>query len=152
MPPKKPIPKKPFALAVQGSRTIYTAEAASVLQSEIDKLKPAVIITSAKIDGACRLARELAAKARIPLKIHWVDPKYAGGKYERRSKAVQSECDFCLFLWDGRSKGTGHEIDFARQSNIPHKVIRLEPCDSDCSLFDAVDLELIGEPANTVDM
>jgi hypothetical protein len=103
-------------LAIFGSRTLFGKETERVILAEIEKHNPKVIITAAEPQGVCLMAKEIAAKLSIPLKVFFADNnKYAAGKYEHRSKEVLKDCDHCIFVHDGISKGTKNEIQVAKK-------------------------------------
>lgn len=116
----------PPRLAIFGSRTLLSTKVFDFMVSEITRLAPAEIVTAAEPAGVCELAQKAAKQLKIPLKVHYADnDKYAAGKYERRSIAVLSSCDICLFLHDGTSKGTKNEIAVAKRLKKPfiyHKI------------------------------
>lgn len=114
-------------LGIQGSRTLYCDDARKIITQAIQSIKPTAIVTSAKIDGVCRLARELAESFALPLTVYFVNPDHAAGMHDKRSRAVQRGCEYVLFIHDGQSLGTAHEIQIARQTSKPHKVHLVKP-------------------------
>jgi hypothetical protein len=116
-------------LGIQGSRTIDTDEARTAIERAIERDKPSHIVTSAKIEGVCRLAREIADENRIALTVHFANEAYAAGMHEKRSKAVQADCHRVHFIWDGQSAGTRHEIEMAIATGKPHSVIIMKPAE-----------------------
>ena len=74
----------------------------------------------------CEEARQISKQLCIPLKVHFIDnDKYAAGKYEHRSKAILKETDFCIFIHDGKSKGTSNEIKMCEKLGVEYKYHKL---------------------------
>lgn len=113
-------------LAIFGSRTLYDDRVKNIILTEIEKFNPSEIVTSAIIEGVCKMARDICQKNAIPLKLHFINPKYAQGKYDHRSKAVLNDCDFVIIIHDGISKGTTNELNIAIKMNIPYEYYKLK--------------------------
>lgn len=108
-------------LLIFGSRTLTGQSVKEIIIDQIAIHKPDMIITAGEPEGVCEMAREVAKHLAIPLKLHFVDnAKYATGKYHMRSIAALKDCDFCLFIHDGTSKGTANEIVEAKKLNVPY--------------------------------
>jgi len=116
-------------LAVQGSRSLTDDRVKVILIEEIMKHQPTTIVTSEEPDGVCRVAQRVAKEEAIPLKVHFLNFKFLRGAFEHRSKAIQKDCDFCVFIHDGKSKGTSNEIKLAVKMNLPHVIHVLDPAD-----------------------
>jgi hypothetical protein len=104
-------------LAIFGSRSLKCEKTAQVIVRAIEKYNPSVIITAGETLGVCELARIIARITSVPLKLYWLNEKRCAGKYHWRSVGVLNECDFCLFIHDGKSKGTKNEIDVCKKMN-----------------------------------
>ena len=108
-------------LAFCGSRPLKCQKTKDLILREIDNHQASTIITHGEPDGVCRKAIEVSRQNGYSLKLHHLKPKKrAAGKYEHRSIAVLNDCDFCVFLHDGKSKGTRNELELARKMGIPY--------------------------------
>jgi len=98
-------------LTVFGSRSLYGKEVQQHIIQVIGKYIPDMILT-----------------AGDPLKVHFLNYKKNGqGAPDQRSKAILRETDQVLFIYDGHSKGTKHEIDLATKLKIQHEIILMDP-------------------------
>lgn len=76
--------------------------------------------------GADRIAGEEALKAGLLVEEHPAD----WDRYGKRAGLIRNEAmaalgaDLCLAFWDGRSTGTAHMLDRAREHDIPFEVIQ----------------------------
>ncbi|EMS79184.1 hypothetical protein [Desulfotignum phosphitoxidans] len=104
-------------LSVHGSRTLEDERVKVLLMNEILEHKITMIVTHAEPGGVCQVARKLAKEMALPLKLHFLNFKYRGGAFERRSKAVLKDCDRAIFIHDGKSKGTTNELRLAEKMN-----------------------------------
>lgn len=111
-------------IAIFGSRTL-TGNLDPLIAAAIDRLKAKEIITAGEPEGVCNSAREFARRNAIPLKLYFCDLRRNAGKYHWRSKAVLTDCNFCLFLWDGTSKGTRNEITLAKKLKVEFEILTL---------------------------
>lgn len=116
---------EPFALSFHGSRTLKDERVRIIILEEIEKHNPTVIVTHAEPEGVCEMARMIARERAIPLKLHFLNFKYLRGAFEHRSKAVLADCNYSVFIHDGKSKGTANEIALAEKMKIPHQVYSL---------------------------
>lgn len=112
-------------LAFCGSRTCNGEKTREVIQNAIDEYRPGTIVTHGEPAGACTIAQELARECGVSLKLHFLQKKYAGGKFERRSKDVFIDSDFCVFVHDGKSKGCSNELEMAKKMGVPYKYYRV---------------------------
>lgn len=117
---------KPFRLSVHGSRTLRDERVRIIILEEIEKYHPTTIVTHAEPEGVCEMARQIAKEKAIPLKLHFLNFRYLRGAFEHRSKDVLNDCDFSVFIHDGKSKGTANEIKLAEKMGIAHQCYRLE--------------------------
>ena len=111
---------KQFRLSFHGSRTLKDERVRIIILEEIEKHQPTTIVTHAEPEGVCELARQIAREKAIPLKLHFLNFKYLRGAFERRSKEILRDCDFSVFIHDGRSKGTANEISLAEKMGNEH--------------------------------
>ena len=114
-------------LAVFGSRSVETIVCGEYILNFCVDFNPTEIITSAESGGVCETAREIAKICFIPLKVFFADTRRNAGKYHHRSVSVLTECDFCLFVHDGKSKGTLNEIEVCKKLKKPFKYVVIEP-------------------------
>ena len=99
-----------------------------IIRHEIEQRKPEYVLTASDPCGVCEMAKVIARETAVPLKVFFLNQKEHGrGKYHWRSVAVLKDCDFCLFIHDGQSKGTRNEIVLARKLGTPHEVHILKP-------------------------
>jgi hypothetical protein len=105
-----------FRLAIQGSRSLYDERIKIIILETIEKYKSTIIITSAEPDGVCKMARDMARELAIPLKLYFLNFRFLRGAFEHRSKDIQKDCDHCLFIHDGISKGTSNEVLLAKKT------------------------------------
>ena len=120
-------------LAIFGSRSLYGSSVRAVIAEYIENHNVTEIITAGEPQGVCDEARNVSKELSIPVKMHWLNAKErCAGKYHWRSIAVLLDCDLCLFLHDGKSKGTANEIKVAVKLGVAHQVITMQPqTDSD---------------------
>lgn len=120
-------------LAIFGSRTLSGRTVRDAIEAKIRDLGAVHIVTAGEPDGVCHEARTVAIEMSLPLTVHHLKPKErAAGKYHWRSVAVLSDCNFCQFFHDGKSKGTANEIKMAIKMGVKHDVMAMSPSvDSD---------------------
>lgn len=105
-------------LAFQGSRSLKKKkeEILKIIESEIKKHDPELIITSGEPDGVCRITQYYCRLNGITLKLYHLNfKKYAGGAFYNRSKAIIEDADYIIFIHDGKSRGTQNELSLARK-------------------------------------
>lgn len=111
-------------LAIFGSRTLCGRVVREAVAAKAKERNATQIVTAGEPDGVCHEARTVAREMSLPLTVHHLQPKErAAGKYHWRSVAVLSDCDFCQFFYDGKSKGTANEIKLAVKRGVPHDVV-----------------------------
>ena len=115
-------------LAIFGSRTLCGRAVRDAVAAKVSELKATHIVTAGEPDGVCHEARTVARAMSLPLTVHHLKPQErAAGKYHWRSVAVLSDCDFCQFFYDGKSKGTANEIKLAVKRGVPHNIAVMRP-------------------------
>ena len=103
-------------LCFMGSRTFEDKETIGIIEKEIEKHNPEYIVEPGDAAGVCAIARLIAKRDKISLKLHFLNQaKYARGKYHHRSLAVLQECDHVVFIHEGTSKGTINELTLAKE-------------------------------------
>jgi hypothetical protein len=126
-------------MAVFGSRALIGDSVREVIRREMESRKASHIVTAGEPDGVCSMARTVARETSCPITLHWLHAKErAAGKYHHRSVAVLSDCDFCLFVHDGKSAGTRNEIKLAVKMNVPHTIETMKPAIHDLDISAAV--------------
>jgi uncharacterized protein YdaT len=118
--------EKHARLAFHGSRTLGNKMTRKVIEFEIEKHQPEIIVTHGEPRGVCRLSKTIAQEQGLCLNLHHVQVKYATGKFHRRSLAVISDSDHCIFIHDGISQGTQNELALAKKLKAPYTYYRLE--------------------------
>jgi len=119
--------KNTVRLSVHGSRSLGDERVKILLMEEIEKKKVGEIVTHAEPQGVCQVGRKLAKELAIPLKLHFLNFKYQRGAFEHRSKGVLLDCDYAIFIHDGKSVGTTNELRLAEKMKKPHTIHVLEP-------------------------
>ena len=115
-------------MAIFGSRTLCGRAVRDAIAAKVLACGAVHIVTAGEPDGVCHEARTVAREMSLPLTVHHLKPKErAAGKYHWRSVAVLSDCDFCQFFYDGKSKGTANEIKLAVKRGVPHEVVVMQP-------------------------
>ena len=110
-------------LCIFGSRQLGDDHIMIKLSEKISQLKPEIIVTAGEAGGVCALARIYCEQHAIPLKLHFLNKKFAAGMYHHRSLAVLNDCDYVLFIYDGKSKGTKNEIELAQKLDKKYELI-----------------------------
>ena len=80
--------EKHVHLSFHGSRTLEDAKTRKVIETEIEKHQPEIIVTHGEPGGVCRLVKKITREQGIPLKLHHLQVKKAAGKFHHRSCAV----------------------------------------------------------------
>ena len=115
-------------LAIFGSRTLCGRAVREAICAKAQEYSATHIVTAGEPDGVCHEARTVAREMSLPLTAHHLKPKErAAGKYHWRSVAVLSDCDFCQFFHDGKSKGTANEIKMAEKLGVRYDVVVMHP-------------------------
>ena len=114
-------------LSIHGSRTLTDERVKVLILEAIATHGVTAIVTHGEPDGVCGVARKLCQQIALPLHLHFLDFKFKRGAWARRSEAVLSACDRCLFVWDGKSKGTSNELALCVKRGLPHDLHTLPP-------------------------
>ena len=116
-------------LAFQGSRSLKKKkeEVLEIIEREIKKHNPEVVITSGEPDGVCRLAQLYCKRNGITLKLYHLNcKKYARGAFHNRSKSIIEEADHIIIIHDGKSKGTRNELHLTEKLMKPFSYYLIE--------------------------
>ena len=109
-------------IAVIGSRGINTSEAKETIREALVEMGCKEVISGGAM-GVSLLAEEVAKEENYKLEVHKPDYKTYGKKAPHvRSSIMMKSCDRVLALWDGKSKGTGHELTKARRAGKKDQV------------------------------
>lgn len=114
--------EKPFRLAIFGSRSLSDERIRILILEAIEKYNPTAIVTAFEPEGVCTLAQLIARERAIPLTTHFLNFRFLRGAFEKRSKAVLNDCDHCVLIHDGESKGTSNEIKLCEKLGVEHSV------------------------------
>ena len=104
-------------LAVVGSRSFNDYELLSQVLDSVQSIITNIVSGGAK--GADVLAAKYALEHGIPLVEfipHW--DTYGKSAGFRRNQQIVAKADALIAFWDGRSKGTEHSINLAREAGI----------------------------------
>ena len=109
-------------LSITGSRTV------SISFADITQHLPEQVtaIISGGASGVDTIAADYAHSHGIELQV--IRPQYNSYSNPRlaplsRNTDIISHADYCLFFWDGRSRGTAHTISEARRLGRHGKVV-----------------------------
>lgn len=112
---------------VCGSRSITNEDLVfKAIDEYVAELNDEVIIIEGEARGVDTIAKNWAIShgaeiIKFPAK--WdLYGKSAGFK---RNVDMVKACDACLIIWDGKSKGTKHDIDLCQNLGKKHKVINV---------------------------
>ena len=128
-----------FFCLVVGSRTFNDYP---LMKRKLDiflRNQSKVVIVSGGANGADSLAEQYAEENAYPTVIFPADWKTYGKSagYIRNKKMHEFISNFpkrgCVVFWDGKSKGSRHSFELARENNTPIKIIMpiLEMCVDD---------------------
>lgn len=83
-------------------------------------------ILSGRARGVDKMGESYARRNKIPLKYFPADwDKYGKSAGIRRNVLMGENADALIALWDGKSKGTAHMIDYAKRKGL--QVFVLQP-------------------------
>ena len=105
-------------LLIAGSRGINKFDLEEYIPEETD------LILSGGADGIDSLAEKYADAHRISKLI--LRPRYdlyGRAAPLKRNETMVDLSDYILVIWDGKSKGTKHTIEYAEKQNKPIKTI-----------------------------
>lgn len=120
-----------YKVIVAGSRDFYNYELLEyVLIKFLKSYKPSQVqIVSGGAYGADSLGEIFATEKNCNLKVfpaNW--RKYRKGAGYRRNLEMGHYADACVCFWDGKSKGTKHMIDIAKERGLRLLVIEYNKC------------------------
>lgn len=104
-------------LAIVGSRGIKHADIEAILRQH--NLQPSTVISGGAV-GVDTLAEQWARNNGVKVEIFKPDyKKHLRGAPIRRNELMARECDMLLAIWDGKSKGTTHIMNYTRKLGKP---------------------------------
>ena len=131
-------------LSFHGSRILDSQKIYDKIGEEIEKHNPDYVVTHGEASGVCALTREYCKRNGISLKLHFLNvKKHAQGAYAYRSVNVIKECDYCIFIHDGESKGTLNELELAKKLKKPYSYYEIKDIGVD-------EMKLIGLNVDTI--
>lgn len=82
-----------------------------------------LILVEGDAKGVDRISGYWAKRHNVPIELYPADwNKYGKSAGYIRNEIMVKACDFCLILWDGKSKGTKHDIDLCKKLGKPYKL------------------------------
>ena len=107
-------------LAIIGGRTFNNLQLFNNQLANIRQVHNIIQIISGGAKGADTFGANYARQNNIPL-LEFIPDWNTYGKSAgfRRNVDIITACTACLAFWDGKSKGTKHSIDLARQQCKP---------------------------------
>lgn len=112
---------------IAGSRNYNDYEKLEkVVDHILGLFKGDVIIISGCARGADTLGIEYAERNNLPVKLIPADwDKYGKSAGYLRNEEMAKEADALIAFWDGKSKGTKHMIDLAKEQGLGTSVIKI---------------------------
>lgn len=114
-------------LMVCGSRSITDEQFVfKAIDDYVESLGDDVTIIEGEARGVDSIAKKwgiMHGKEILSFPANW--DLYGKSAGFQRNLDMFRECDNCLIIWDGQSKGTKHDIDLCRTYGKPHKVVNI---------------------------
>jgi len=113
-------------IAIVGSRTFngYDLLEKTICNKMVGSIN---LIVSGGARGADYLAERFAKKHNIPIQIFQAEwDKYGKGAGYIRNKLIIENVDIVFAFWDGKSKGTKHSIELAKEYNKKLFIIKIK--------------------------
>ena len=127
---KMPIPEGAKKLCVFGSRTLWDCRVGNEIMNIINEMPEiTTIVTTQEPKGACEVGQRVAQDNSLILELHFLNFRFAGGAFEKRSMAAIRASDYVLLIHDGVSHGTANELKYAQKMKAPYCYMRLTPSD-----------------------
>ncbi len=123
---------------VAGSRDITDYD---VVRKALDDARENGLEITTIIEGGARGVDSLAARYATEhgiehIRVHADWKRYGRGAGRKRNEQMAAMGNALIAIWDGKSRGTRHMIDCARQQSLHVKVISVtnnkKPCESTC--------------------
>jgi len=132
---------KKFHLSIHGSRSLKDERVKIIILEAIKKFQPTTLVTYAEPGGVCAQGRKICQEISLPLKLHFLNFRYLRGAFEHRSKDCIADSDHCLFIHDGKSKGTANEMKLAKKMGVPYTCHELKPAEYEESVGFDIDVD-----------
>ncbi len=113
-------------LSFSGSRTLDYDKVRTIIDKEIKKHNPSIVITHGEPAGVCQLVQEECKKLGIPLLLFFLEKKYGKGCYYWRTIKLMELSNHAIFIHDGKSIGTMNELEVAKKKKIPYTYYKVE--------------------------
>ena len=106
-------------IAVIGSRNYSNyPQFRKIMIRLIQSIQDEITIISGGANGADSLAEQFANEFSYPIKIFKAEwDKYGKSAGYKRNYTIWENSSLGIAFWDGRSKGTSHSFNIARQQN-----------------------------------
>ena len=105
-------------IAIVGSRNFKDYNTFKKIIDNIISKFENVEFVSGGAKGADEFAYKYAKENSIPIKIYFPNwEKYEKAAGYKRNKQIWQEADIGIAFWDGKSKGTTHSFDLAKEMN-----------------------------------
>ena len=125
---KSQLEKIKKSLLIFGSRSLHGKDVIEIINKYVIKYEPNFIISAFESDGVCQEVKNYLMHYRLGITYigYTRDELRAQGMYDDRSKKAIKTAERALFIWDGISKGTKHEIYLTKKYNIPFDIEIIE--------------------------
>lgn len=116
-----------FRVIIAGSRdfsdyNLLVEKCDKILKNKLSTHE--VVIISGGARGADRLGESYATSLGLKLNRFLPDwDRYGPSAGYRRNAVMADNADALIAFWDGKSKGTGHMIDLAKQKGLAVRII-----------------------------
>ena len=116
-----------YRVIIAGSRSfndyaLLREQCLSILQEKMRTHR--VIIVSGHARGADSLGERFANEFRLPYELHPAKWRLLGKAAGMVRNAEMAKCSNALIaFWDGKSRGTGHMIKFARRNGLDISIL-----------------------------
>jgi|TARA_R110000851_G_scaffold130132_1_gene263582 hypothetical protein len=122
-----------YKVIVAGSRTATSEATYQLLTERLDNLLSQkkethlIVIVSGTANGADKLGERYAGDRNCRVERFPADwDRHGKSAGYKRNVQMAENADALVALWDGKSRGTKHMLDIARERNIPSRTIYFE--------------------------
>tara|TARA_R110002020_G_scaffold303504_1_gene518962 strand:+ start:32 stop:496 length:465 start_codon:yes stop_codon:yes gene_type:complete len=119
-----------FRLIIAGSRTATSEATYKLLTERLDNLltdkrhSHRIVIISGTAKGADKLGERYAADRHYKLRRYPADwEQYGKSAGYKRNVQMAENADALVALWDGKSRGTQHMLNIAKEHGLPSRTI-----------------------------
>lgn len=113
-------------IAFCGSRSLSDDRVREIVRSVIREHQPEVVITAGEPGGVCAVTQEVCRETGVSLTLHFLQHQKAAGRFHYRTIKEFNDCNFCVFIHDGKSKGTANELALAKKMGIQYEYYHLD--------------------------